>query len=582
MNRWLVSFIAFTCLPAVAADADWIAESNRHAQMLLEITARYSPESAASLGVEGYDEHVFDLKPGSVERSEADLEAAAKKLEALRASTTDSRVQQDVDILIAAAHDQRISSQINRKHLLPFFDLPGAIFGGFQNLIDERIPNDRWKAAAVRLRRYVGRENGYQPITELARARYEEAAKDPALLGPWIVEAQQYLDNQQRYMDGIEALLKKSGLTGWQKDLQTLRRQVDEYGAWTRSTVLRRARQTSQLPAPLYANNLKQFGVKMDPRELIERASASFVETRTEMRSLARTVAAERKWPSQDYREVIRQLKKERIPEQKLLSLYKERLGRIEEIVRRERIVTLPEREAVIRLASEAESAAQPAPHVDPPRLVGNTGEPAEFVLPTKNPNAKAGADMDDFSYDAVSWTLTAHEARPGHELQFAKMLEHGVSTARIVFAFNSANVEGWALYAEAQMKEYLPVEGQVGVLQLRMLREARALLDPMLNLGMIEPEQALRFLMEEVQLSEPMAKQEVDRYTFRAPGQATAYFYGYSKLNALRAKVEIALPNRFDQLAYHDFIISQGLLPSELIEKAVMQEFVPSQRATN
>jgi uncharacterized protein (DUF885 family) len=213
---------------------------------------------------------------------------------------------------------------------------------------------------------------------------------------------------------------------------------------------------------------------------------------------------------------------------------------------------------------------------------VGNTGEPAEFVLPTKNPNAKAGADMDDFSYDAVSWTLTAHEARPGHELQFAKMLEHGVSTARIVFAFNSANVEGWALYAEAQMKEYLPVEGQVGVLQLRMLREARALLDPMLNLGMIEPEQALRFLMEEVQLSEPMAKQEVDRYTFRAPGQATAYFYGYSKLNALRAKVEIALPNRFDQLAYHDFIISQGLLPSELIEKAVMQEFVPSQRATN
>jgi hypothetical protein len=582
MNRWLVSFIAFTCLPAVAADADWIAESNRHAQMLLEITARYSPESAASLGVEGYDEHVFDLKPGSVERSEADLEAAAKKLEALRASTTDSRVQQDLDILIAAAHDQRISSQINRKHLLPFFDLPGAIFGGFQNLIDERIPKDRWKAAAVRLRRYVGRENGYQPITELARARYEEAAKDPALLGPWIVEAQQYLDNQQRYMDGIEALLKKSGLTGWQKDLQTLRRQVDEYGAWTRSTVLRRARQTSQLPAPLYANNLKQFGVKMDPRELIERASASFVETRTEMRSLARTVAAERKWPSQDYREVIRQLKKERIPEQKLLSLYKERLGRIEEIVRRERIVTLPEREAVIRLASEAESAAQPAPHVDPPRLVGNTGEPAEFVLPTKNPNAKAGADMDDFSYDAVSWTLTAHEARPGHELQFAKMLEHGVSTARIVFAFNSANVEGWALYAEAQMKEYLPVEGQVGVLQLRMLREARALLDPMLNLGMIEPEQALRFLMEEVQLSEPMAKQEVDRYTFRAPGQATAYFYGYSKLNALRAKVEIALPNRFDQLAYHDFIISQGLLPSELIEKAVMQEFVPSQRATN
>ena len=204
----------------------------------------------------------------------------------------------------------------------------------------------------------------------------------------------------------------------------------------------------------------------------------------------------------------------------------------------------------MIRLATEAESAASPAPHIDPPRLVGNTGEPAEFVLPTSNPNAEPGAVMDDFNYDAIAWTLTAHEARPGHELQFARMLERGVSTARVVFAFNSANVEGWALYAEAVMKKYLPLEGQIGALQMRMMREARAFLDPMLNLGLIEPDAAQRFLMEEVLLSEPMAKQEVDRYTFQAPGQATAYFYGYSRLNALRTRTELALPERFNQHA--------------------------------
>jgi hypothetical protein len=537
--------------------------------------------SAAGLGVEGFDENVMDLKPRNAERAEADIEAVAKQLEGIRATTSDARVQQDLDILIGAANDQRQTSQINRNHLLPFFDLPQAIFGGFQNLIDERVPKARWKAAPVRLRRYVGRESGYEPITTLARARYEEAAKNPALLGPWIVEAQQYLDNQARYMDGVEALLKKSGVGGWQKDMQTLRRQVDEYGAWIRSTVLPRARATSQLPAEVYADNLKAFGVETDPRALIERATASFVETRTEAQSIARAVAAQRGWKTDDYREVLRLLKKERIPEDKLLPLYKDRLAQIEAIVRRERIVTLPQREAIIRLATEAESAAQPAPHLDPPRLVGNTGEPAEFVLPTKNPNAKPGAEMDDFTYDAVAWTLTAHEARPGHELQFAKMLERGVSTARIVFAFNSANVEGWALYAEAQMKEYLPSDGQIGVLQLRMLREARAFLDPMLNLGLIEPDEALRFLMEEVVMSEPMAKQEVDRYTFRSPGQATAYFYGYTKLNALRAKVELALPGRFQRLPYHDFIVGQGLLPFDLLEKAVMQEFVPSQRGT-
>jgi uncharacterized protein (DUF885 family) len=272
---------------------------------------------------------------------------------------------------------------------------------------------------------------------------------------------------------------------------------------------------------------------------------------------------------------VIRELKKQRIPDDQLLTFYTKRLEQIEAIIGRENLVTLPNRKAVIRLATLAESAAGPAPHIDPPRLIGNTGEPAEFVLPTSNPNAAPGSVMDDFNYDAIAWTLTAHEARPGHELQFASMLEHGVSTARVVFALNSANVEGWALYAEAELKQYVPPEGQLGALQMRMMREARAFLDPMLNLGLIQPADAKRFLMEEVMLSEPMAKQEVDRYTFDAPGQATSYFYGYSRLNALRTRIELALAGRLDVHRYHDFIVAQGPLPFDLLEQAVEQEFL-------
>lgn len=582
MNRFVLTMVATLLLApwAHAADSNWLEQSNRNAQILLEVSARYSPEFATSVGVEGHDADVLDLKPQYMERQEADLEAAAVRFEALRAATSDSRIRQDLDILIEAARSQRETSVLSRKYLLPFFDLPQAVYSGFQNLLDSRVAKERQKDAVTRLHRYVGAQKGYEPVTLLARARYEERAGDSALLGPWIVEAQQYLDNQNRYLDGIEKLLQESVLKGWQKDMQTLRRQVDEYGAWVRSAVLPRARKSSQLPAELYANNLKAFGVQMDPHELMERALANYVQTRDEMESVAQIVAQQRKWKAESYRDVIRSLKKERIPADQLLKLYTQRLAQIEEIVRREHIVSLPNRQAVIRLATEAESAASPAPHIDPPRLVGNTGEAAEFVLPVSNPNASAGVEMDDFNYDAIAWTLTAHEARPGHELQFAAMLERGVSTARVVYAFNSANVEGWALYAEALMKKYLPLEGQIGALQMRMMREARAFLDPMVNLGMIEPAEVQRFLMEEVMLSEPMAKQEVDRYTFMAPGQATSYYYGYSKLDALRTKVELALTGRFSEQPYHDFIIGQGLLPFDLLEKAVMEVFVPGQRA--
>jgi uncharacterized protein (DUF885 family) len=182
---------------------------------------------------------------------------------------------------------------------------------------------------------------------------------------------------------------------------------------------------------------------------------------------------------------------------------------------------------------------------------------------------------MDDFTHEAGSWSLTAHESRPGHELQFSAMVEKGISTARAVFAFNSVNVEGWGLYAEAEVQPYLPAEAQLFTLQFRLLRAARAFLDPMVNMGQMTPDQARDFLIKEVVQSDGMAKQEVDRYTVRAPGQATSYFYGYQRLLETRQRAQIALREKFDRMAFNDFVLSQGLLPPKLLEKAVMTDFV-------
>jgi uncharacterized protein (DUF885 family) len=159
-------------------------------------------------------------------------------------------------------------------------------------------------------------------------------------------------------------------------------------------------------------------------------------------------------------------------------------------------------------------------------------------------------------------------------------MIERGVSQARTLYAFNSVNVEGWALYAEAEMLPYEPVEGQMIALQFRLLRAARAMLDPMLNLGLISREDAGKVLTEQVMLSAPMARQELDRYTFRAPGQAGSYFYGYSRILQIRAETEVALGDKFDRMAFNNFLLDQGLLPPDLLAKAVREEFVPAQRA--
>jgi uncharacterized protein (DUF885 family) len=328
----------------------------------------------------------------------------------------------------------------------------------------------------------------------------------------------------------------------------------------------------------VYAYNLKQVGIDIPPQELIKQAELEYVELRSAMQMMAPVVAKAENIQATDYRDVLKALKKQQLAKDQVMPWYHEVIAKIEDVIRRERIVTLPERKMAIRMASDAEAAAVPAPHMDPPPFINNKGEQGTFVLTMGNPSAKAGSSdaYDDFTFKAAAWTLTAHEGRPGHELQFAAMVERGVSLARSLFAFNSVNVEGWALYAEAETLPYEPPAGQFAALQARMMRAARAYLDPMLNLGLITRERAHEILTRDVGLSEAMARQELDRYTFNSPGQATAYFYGYMRLQQLRLETELALGPRFDRKAFNDFVIGQGLLPPQQLAEAVRTQFIP------
>jgi uncharacterized protein (DUF885 family) len=567
--------------PAIAAEPAWVSKSNTNAQFLLLKLAKYFPETASDLGVDGFDEQISDYSRDQFEFQNADSLAAITELQRRLAGETDRRVKQDLEILIGTAQDRLHTRALNRKYFMPFEDVVSLVYEVTQRTIDPRIPKARQQTLLVRFDKYAGLADGFRPIVELAEERALERIKaDPALLGPFKGELEQTLNDGPIMIHGIKNLLEKSELKGWEKSFATLEKQLQAYNAWLKAEMLPRARTDHRLPPEVYADNLHQFGVDIAPEELISKALTSFAEIRNQMNITAGLIARERGLSDPGYLAVIRELKKDQIPPEKVMSLYKERLAQIEAAVRTHRIVSLPERKAVIRLASEAENAQQPAPHMNPPRLLGNTGEYGEFVLTTGMPPDPTGKVLrfDDFSHQGATWTLTAHEARPGHELQFARMIEEGVSTARAVFAANSVNIEGWALYAEAEMQEYEPLDGQLFALQARMQRAARAFLDPMVNLGQITPGDVKSFLMEEVGLSEGMATQEMQRYTFRAPGQATSYFYGYQRLMETRQAAQLALRGKFDRMAFNDFLLSQGLVPPRLLRKAVMEEFVPEQ----
>ena len=554
----------------------WVARSNQNTQLLIDIDAKYSPEDASANGVKGLDEQVFSLSADRPERGRADLRKAKQEFERRLAAEKDPLVKQDLEILIAAADRGIRASEATEKTFLPYSDIALDVFDGLKGLLDDQVAPERRPAALVRLKKYTGMTSGFTPVTLQAEQRFHDKLKTPGLLYPSKEEVQKALDNTQTYETGIGLLLEKYNIRDYQPAYTKLKEQLASYDAFIRKEVLPKARTDFRLPPAIYKINLDRVGADYTPAELEQMAHKSFSEIQSQMQTLAAKLAKERGYKDSDYRAVVRELKKDQLSGEDILPHYKMRLAQIEDILRKNNLLTLPERPAIIKIATAAETAQQPAPHMQPPPLVNNHGERGAFVLPLEAPGANGSSlKYDDFSFAAASWTMTAHEARPGHELQFDAMVEKGVSLARALYAFNSTNVEGWGLYSEWFMFPYEPADGQLITLQLRLLRSARAFLDPELQEGKVTPAQAMQILQNDVVCSKAFATEEVERFTFRMPGQAVAYFDGFNRILEIRQAAEKALGPKFDVRKFHDFILSQGLLPPAVLKNAVMTDFV-------
>jgi hypothetical protein len=570
-----------------AADSDksWITKSNDYANLLIEIEKKHSPESASADGLKQYDElisvqtHEDDIAENNEQRE------ALEKLKAAMPKEQDKYVKQDLEIMI---HNTELALRLHdysENHLVPYYNPSAGVFYGLHTLLDDQVAADRRPAAVVRLRKYAGLEPGYTPLAdELKKLTGLQTAK-ANMVYPSKSRVESELSRNSLYLDGIASLFKQYNLEGWEEPYAKLKAQLTAYDDWVKATILPKARADFRQPPELYALSLEGFGIDIPPAELAQMAHKAFAEYQGEMQTIAAQIAKQRGWPNSDYREVIKRLKQDQLVGDSILPFYKDRLKVIEGIIVKQNLVSLPDRPARIRIGTPAESAQQPAPHMIPPPLLNNTGQQGEFVLPLNMPAGAGSAKeekVDDYTFDAGSWTLIAHEARPGHELQFDSMLEHGVSIARSRYAFNSTNVEGWGLYAEYITKPYMPLEGQLISLQFRLLRAARAFSDPELQAGKLQPADVMKTLTVDACFSVPFANQEVERYTFRMPGQANSYFYGYTKLLQLRKDTEAALGPKFDQKKFHDFILGQGLLPPDLMRKAVMEDFIPAAQANH
>jgi uncharacterized protein (DUF885 family) len=193
-------------------------------------------------------------------------------------------------------------------------------------------------------------------------------------------------------------------------------------------------------------------------------------------------------------------------------------------------------------------------------------------------------------------WDLVSiwyHEGVPGHHLQLAQWahVSQQLSTYQTSVGSVSANVEGWALYAERFMDElgYFPDPGtRLGFLDAQQLRSVRVVIDIGMHLelpipddaeGVLAehrgqpwtPDLARAFLGENSGASLAFLDSELVRY-LGIPGQAIGYKLGERAWLAGREKAQRARGEAFDLKAWHMAALSQGSLGLDDLEAELAQ----------
>ena len=272
-------------------------ESNKNAQLLLTVEARYAPEGAGSLGVRGLDEKISIPAPDLGERSRRDTEEALETLRSRLASEQNPLVKQDLEILIQAGERENRLSLAEKNIFFPTKILAGRFFSASKacSMIRSLPSGVRLHSSGCAANRAGSRLHAHYRTRRKCLSRETEDPRTSRTGSSlkWSRISLIWVPSRP----ASACCLKNTRLAGYQEAYAKLKEQLAEYTDFLRKEVLPKARSDFRLPPELYALRLEDFGVDYTPAELTRLAHQSFTEIQSEMQTLAAKIAKERNFP---------------------------------------------------------------------------------------------------------------------------------------------------------------------------------------------------------------------------------------------------------------------------------------------
>jgi uncharacterized protein (DUF885 family) len=265
--------------------------------------------------------------------------------------------------------------------------------------------------------------------------------------------------------------------------------------------------------------------------------------------------------------EIIAQARADWNPGENLLSVYQQETERVAAAFRAAKAVTFPKGETLeVRLVPEFmrhlfPTAAYRAPGAFEKRQRGI------FWVNDLSMTRKTEAEKRAERQQHFGLALTcAHEAYPGHHLQFATANQHPRKWRRL-FA-HAVFYEGWTLWCEQMTVDlkiapspWLPVQQ----LHDALWRCHRILVDLRLQTGRYSYEQAVAHMRKHLGFTQARAQADVNWYT-SSPSVPMSYWLG--RLENERLRQRLVVGRGWSLQKFNDWLISFGTLPQSWLEK--------------
>lgn len=311
-------------------------------------------------------------------------------------------------------------------------------------------------------------------------------------------------------------------------------------------------------------------GLSYGAREMRERGQAVYDELAEDMRR--RTAELRGDPQDTDWRRLVAELAEDR-PEtpEEMLAGYTDATAAAQRFCADRELVTLPPGEEcrVVPSAPFSRSMLAVAHYIPPPVFSDRRTGHFFVPYPPEDATAEQVAQRLATNHRATQWTISAHEAYPGHHWHLAWLAANGVRPLRSVFG-STYFVEGWGLYSEELMREqgfFADPRHELAQVDSRLFRAARIVIDTSLHLGEMSPEDAVEFLSTKASLSVDTARAEVARYC-AWPTQAASYLTG--ALEVARMRDEWLRSGRGSLREFHDRAAGSGRLPIALVERSL------------